>query len=209
MKKMIFLVLISFLCTSFLFAQKKNPALEKYQKEIQLEFTEPFGGGEGFRYQVRNVKIANSGPILIAKKGGQYPVSMEILHDCISCGNAVNQVIVGLAGEQKAQLSVWNGKQRSGGTLLVVNPETDVEAYCEDNDGDAQWVKVQFSIKIPNKKGVYYLRTRYAQDYQGNIYTQEGLKKKQPIYKKVLGWWTVDRPQGPGAEANIGVIVLE
>ncbi len=38
---------------------------------------------------------------------------MEVLHNCISCGNAINQIIVGLSSDQKAQVSVWNGKKEA------------------------------------------------------------------------------------------------
>lgn len=171
-------------------------------------FVEDFGGGAGFRFQIRNVNINHQGNIVIVPKGGEYPVSMEILHDCVSCGNAVNQIIVGLGGEERAQVSVWNGKQRSGGSLKVVNPGSSVAAFAEDNPGSAEWVRVYFDIKIPDRPGVYYLRARYAQDYQGNLLTQAGLQHKQPIFEQVLDWWKVDRPNGPGPESNIGAVIV-
>ena len=150
----------------------------------------------------------DGGNILDAERGGVYRVSMDVLHDCISCGNAVNQVIVGLGGEKQAQVSVWNGKQRSGGPLMVVNPGSSVAAPAEDNPGDARWVRVYFKIRVPDAAGTYYLRVRYAQAYQGNVFTAAGLKVKQPLFKKVLGWWRVDRPAGPGPESNIGAFVI-
>ncbi|XKK61563.1 hypothetical protein HFP71_00745 [Streptomyces sp. ARC32] len=66
-------------------------------------------------------------------------MSFDVLHDCSECGNAVNQVIIGLAGQDRAQASVWNGKRRSGGGLKVVNAGTPVEALAEDNAGPAEW----------------------------------------------------------------------
>ena len=179
-------------------------------EKINNEFTEIFGGGDGFRFKVRNVKINNKENIVQLKKGGLIiDVSMEILHDCEECGNAVNQIIVGIGGEDRAQVSVWNGKKRSGGQLMIVNPYTKYHALCEDNPGKAQWVKVYFQLKVPEKSGVYYIRTRYAQDYQGNLRTEEGLKHNQKIYEAPLGWWRVDRPNGPGSESNIGAIIVE
>ena len=180
------------------------------KEAINAEFTEVYGGGDGFRFKVRNVKINEKENIVQLKKGGLIiDVTMEILHDCEECGNAVNQIIVGLGGEEKAQVSVWNGKQRSGGELMIVNPYTKYHALCEDNPGKAEWVKVYFQLKIPEKSGVYYIRTRYAQDYQGNLRTEEGLKHQQKIYEAPLGWWRVDRPSGPSSESNIGAIIVE
>ena len=84
--------------------------------------------------------------MITVSRGGEFPVSMDILHDCTSCGNAINQVIVGIGGEERAQISVWNGKQRSGGSVMVVNPGTPVQALAEDNPGRAEWVTVYFNI---------------------------------------------------------------
>ena len=163
---------------------------------------------EGGRYQVRNVKISNSSNVFTMNGGGKVKVEMEIKHDCSFCGNSVNQILVGLGGEDKAQLSVWNGKQRSGGRLKIVNPNSNISAFAEDNSGQAEWVKVFFELSIPSKKGIYYIRTRYAQDHQGNIYTADGLNRQQPIYQKVLGWWKVDRPNGPDSSSNIGAVIV-
>ncbi|MDX1958462.1 MAG: DUF255 domain-containing protein [Leptospiraceae bacterium] len=161
------------------------------------------------RFKIRKVNIEHTGNVHTREKGGFVRVSMEILHDCSSCGNSVNQIIVGLGGEAKAQESVWNGKQRSGGALLVVNSGTEVEALAEDNSGPAEWVQVFFKIKIPDQKGTYFLRARYAQGYQGRLMTKAGLKRKQPVFEKVLGWWKVDRPEGPDSSSNIGAIIVK
>ncbi|HOV13511.1 MAG TPA: hypothetical protein PK771_04440 [Spirochaetota bacterium] len=179
-------------------------------ERINSEFTEYFGGKEpNIRFKTRNLKIENGDNVFKMKKGGTINVTMEILHDCNDCGGSVNQIIVGLGGEDKAQVSVWNGMNRSGGSVMIVNKGTDVQAYCEDNKGAAEWVTVYYSLKIPDKKGVYYIRTRYAQDYQGNLLTKEGKLFNQPVFEKVLGWWKVDRPNGPGPESNIGAVIVE
>jgi hypothetical protein len=39
--------------------------------------------------------------------------------------------------------------------------------------------------------------------------TAEGRAIPQPEYQDVLGWWKVDRPEGPGPESAIGTIVVE
>ncbi|MBD2613864.1 formylglycine-generating enzyme family protein [Nostoc punctiforme FACHB-252] len=95
---------------------------------------------------------------------------MEINHDCPECGTAINQIIVGIAGENQAQACVWIGGSTSNG-----------------------WQTVSFSLNIPYTPGVYYIRTRYAQAYNS---------------EDALGWWKVDRPDGPTEAANIGAIIV-
>jgi thiol-disulfide isomerase/thioredoxin len=191
----------------------ENSVTTKYKgvkiEPVNSHFTEEYGGGEGFRYKIRNVQINDRGNIFKGKKGGTFQVTMEILHDCGECGNAVNQVIVGLSSDKKAQASVWNGKKRSGGPLMVVNVSTSVEAYAEDNSGQAEWVTVYYTITVPNRKGIYYLRTRYAQAYTGNLRTKAGLQREQREFLEPLQWWKVDRPKGPGPQANIGAFIID
>lgn len=57
---------------------------------------------------------------------------MKINHNSPKCGSAINQVIVGIAGENKAQACVWNGFQTSEG-----------------------WKLVPFVLTIPDKAGTY------------------------------------------------------
>ncbi|MDW6062055.1 hypothetical protein SAZ11_33590 [Streptomyces sp. FXJ1.4098] len=175
----------------------------------QPEMVEPYGGGTGFRFKIRNMKIDGQGDVIHVRGGGSHELSFDVLHDCSECGNAVNQVIVGLAGQDRAQASVWNGKQRSGGGLKVVNWGTDVEAMAEDNPGPAEWVNVSCDIVVPDEPGTYSVRARYAQAYQGRLMTAEGRTIPQPEYQDVLGWWKVDRPDGPGPESTIGTIIVE
>ncbi|MFE1797043.1 hypothetical protein ACFW9L_12840 [Streptomyces sp. NPDC059517] len=164
---------------------------------------------EPSRFRIREVRIDGGGAEARVRGGGSYRVEFEVLHDCGMCGNAVNQVIVGLAGEDRAQASVWNGKQRSGGGLKVVNAGTSVEALAEDNPGPAEWVDVTCELVVPDEPGAYSVRARYAQAYQGRLMTVEGRALPQPEYEDVLGWWKVDRPQGPGPESTIGTIIVE
>lgn len=173
------------------------------------EMVEAYGGGAGFRFKIRNVRIDGGADVVHVRGGGSHEVSFDVLHDCSACGNAVNQVIVGLAGQDRAQASVWNGKQRSGGGVKVVNPGTRVQALAEDNPGPAEWVNVSCDIVVPGEPGVYSVRARYAQAYQGRLMTAEGRAVPQPEYEEVLGWWKVDRPDGPGPESTIGTIVVE
>lgn len=199
-KRILFSVLCSTLAVSQLYSAEK----------IVSVFTEDFGGpAPGFRYQVKDVFINNKSNDIVLEQGGQVTIEMKILHDCISCGNAVNQVIVGLSSDKKAQISVWNGKQRSGGPVMVVNRGTKVQALAHDNPGKAKWVKVKFEIQVPEKSGTYYLRTRYSQAYTGNLLVKDAEKYQQPFMTEPLNWWRVDRPNGPGAEANIARIQVK
>jgi hypothetical protein len=136
---------------------------------------EPFGGGTGIRFKIRNVKIDGQNDTVHARGGGRHQLSFDVLHDCPECGNAINQVIVGLAGQDRAQASVWNGMQRSGGGPM------------------AEWVNVSCDIVVPDEPGTYSVRARYAQAYSG---------------KDALGWWKIDRPDGPGPESTIGTIIV-
>lgn len=173
------------------------------------EMVEPYEGGTGFRFRICNVKIDSRADVVHVRGGGSHTVGFDVLHDGWECGNAINQVIVGLAGQDRAQASVWNGKQRSGGGLKVVNAGTHVEAPAEDNPGPAEWVNVSCDLVVPDEPGVYSVRARYAQAYQGRLMTVEGRAISQPEYEDVLGWWKVDRPEGPGPESTIGTLIVE
>ncbi|MFI2672366.1 hypothetical protein ACH5AU_22880 [Streptomyces albidoflavus] len=173
------------------------------------EMVEPYGGGTGFRFKIRNVKIDGQADVVHVRGGGSHEVSFDVLHDCPECGNAVNQVIVGLAGQDRAQASVWNGKQRSGGPVKLVNAGTRVTALAEDNPAPAEWVNVACDLAVPDEPGVYSVRARYAQAYQGRLMTAEGRAIPQPDDQDVLGWWKIDRPEGPGPESAIGTIIVE
>ena len=161
------------------------------------------------RYKVRNVNIAGEGNVVYSNSGGFFNVTMEIRHDCKFCGNAINQIIVGLSSDDKAQISVWNGKQRSGGGMRVVNPGTSVASPAHDKFDGAEWVKVYFQIDVPDEKGVYYLRTRYSQAYTGNVLTHQDAQFEQKIATEPLKWWKVDRPNGPSSKSNIGAFVIQ
>ena len=55
------------------------------------------------------------------------------------------------------------------------------------------WQPASFNLVIPASAATYQIRARYAQAYS---------------CEDALGWWRVDRPNGPGAAADIGVIVV-
>jgi hypothetical protein len=70
-------------------------------------------------------------------------------------------------------------------------------------------LNVSCDLVVPDEPGVYSVRARYAQAYQGRLMTVEGRAISQPEYQDVLGWWKVDRPEGPGPESTIGTIIVE
>lgn len=185
--------------------QNSSSSMEK----VHSEFTEEFFGGKGFRYKVRNVDLNSQGKnSIVVGKGAVVSVSMDILHDCSSCGSATNQIIVGLGGEPRAQVSVWNGGSRSGGSNIkgIVGAGN---VFFQNQIGSAEWVKVFFKIQVPRTPGIYYLRSRYAQHHFGKLLVGELKDTPQLDDSATLGWWTIDRPQGPGAEANIGAFIVE
>jgi hypothetical protein len=160
MKLKLFLSVVLSLLISLAFADEP----------IHDMFIEDFGGPKpGFRYKVRDLKIEGGGNTFQTRGGAEIKVEMEVLHDCQSCGNAINQIIVGLSSDEEAQISVWNGKKRSGGPVMVVNRGTNVECLAEDNEEEALWVKVYFTLSVPDEDGTYYIRTRYYKNITQSI----------------------------------------
>ncbi|MCC5659177.1 SUMF1/EgtB/PvdO family nonheme iron enzyme [Nostoc sp. XA010] len=139
-------------------------------QKINNPFVEKFGAGQGNRFLTKNLVLNDESNQIFLNQGGQINATMEINHDCPECGTSINQIIVGIAGEDEAQACVWIGGSTSN-----------------------SWQPVSFSLNIPYTPGVYYIRTRYAQAYNS---------------EDALGWWKVDRPDGPTEEANIGAIVV-
>jgi len=114
-------------------APKENTQQQPVLKDV---FTE-----KG-RFSVRKLNLNKNGRYLEMQKGGQINATLQINHDCPDCGGAINQIIVGLAGEERAQACIWNGGRTSRG-----------------------WQTVKFKLNIPNTPGKYEIRTRYAQAY--------------------------------------------
>jgi thioredoxin-related protein len=166
-------------------------------EKIHKNFKEVFQGKPGFRYQIKNLKINNGGNSASVSPGQTVSVSMDILHFCKNCGDAINQIIVGLSSDNKAQACVWNGKQNSGGEPTFCLGNCGQNKPCDDNPRGAEWKTVKFTLKAPNKKGNFYIRSRYAQ-------ACGGCDSSEP-----LGWWKVDRPNGPDSSSNIGVLTVK
>lgn len=198
--------------------QAKQNAQKRAQNAIidgiHTEFTETFDPDQGIRYKIRNVKLEGTlEPVAAVPSGAPVHVSLELLHDCPACGNALNQVIVGWGGEKTAQLCIWNGFQRSGGEPTKVHAVglhgEDGYSLGEANPNEAEWVTIEFTIIAPTTPGKYDLRTRYAQGVDGHLRTIAGNKIKQhEIGLDFAGWWMVDRKDGPTENATIAKIVV-
>jgi len=141
----------------------------KEKTQQQSTFKDEFN--EKGRFSVRKLNLNAKGASLEIQKGGQISATLQINHNCPDCGGAINQIIVGLAGEERAQACIWNGGQTSRG-----------------------WQTVKFKLNIPSAPGKYEIRTRYAQAYN---------------CKDALGWWKVDRPQGPDKKSTIGEVIVK
>ena len=133
-------------------------------------FTEPYGGGAGIRFRLRNLDLEEQGNALWLRQGGTIDATVELEHDCAECGGAINQIIIGLAGADRAQACIWTGQQSSNG-----------------------WQPASFRLAVPASADTYRVRARYAQAH---------------TCEDALGWWRVDRPNGPGVAADIGMIVV-
>lgn len=122
------------------------------------------------RFTVRGLALQGEGNVLSLERGGRVNAQVDFAQHCPGCGGSINQIIVGLAGEPRAQACIYNGGGMSGG-----------------------WQRANFTLDIPDAPGVYEIRARYAQARECS---------------GAMGWWRVDRPQGPGDDATIGLVFV-
>ncbi len=108
--------------------------------KITRTFTQPYKYGRGIRFRARHLALAGGGESVTVAPNASIAGKIDIDHDCPSCGGAINQIIVGLAGDSKARACIWQGQQSSGG-----------------------WKPVSFSLNAPRAPGTYALKMRYAQ----------------------------------------------
>ena len=110
---------------------------------ITHTFTQQYLHGPGLRFRTRNLNLGNGADFIEANKGQRLYASLSINHDCKSCGGAINQIIVGIEGEDNAQACIWSGGQTSGG--------------WREN--------IRFSLTAPQRTGPHSVRVRYAQAF--------------------------------------------
>lgn len=109
-------------------------------------------------------------------------------------------ITVSNGGVIEGTMEIQHNCPGCGGAInqVIVGLGTDVQAQqCVWNGGahSRGFETVRFQLVIPNQPGTYEVRVRYAQAYS----CQQG----------ALGWWRVDRPAGPDARSNIGIVVVQ
>ncbi|MEZ4264935.1 MAG: DUF4476 domain-containing protein [Myxococcota bacterium] len=114
-----------------------TPALAK-PGSASITLHDPFT--EQGRFTVRGLALQGEGNVLNLERGGQISGQLDFVHHCPGCGGSINQIIVGVAGEDRAQACIYNGGGQSGG-----------------------WQRANFTLSIPDAPGVYEIRARYAQ----------------------------------------------
>ena len=153
--------------------------------------TEYYSGGPDIRFKVRNLKMWVDGDGTFTKEkatkhlsspflaGKTLEAEIEYFHDCQKCGNAINQILIGIVDtevtdgppETRAVACIYNGGRESHG-----------------------WQKARFQIPdLPNADSDFDVRVRYAQDYSCNL--------------AMKAWWTIDKEKkGPRKENTVGSI---
>lgn len=103
-----------------------------------LTLHDPFT--EKGRFTVRNLTLEGESNVLSLERGGRVRAQLDLVQHCPGCGGSINQIIIGLAGEPRAQACVYNGGGVSAG-----------------------WQRAEFTLDIPDQPGIYEIRARYAQ----------------------------------------------
>jgi hypothetical protein len=108
-----------------------------------------------------------------------------------------HEVVVAPGATIRAELDVLQDCPGCGGAIsqIIVGFAGAPEAQACVWSGGARsggWEHTRFTLVAPSRPGDYEVRVRYAQAYG--------------CAQGALGWWRVDRPNGPGPEATIGVV---
>ena len=116
----------------------------------------------------------------------------------LNLDNQGNALFVRQGGRIKATMEILHDCHECGTAInqIIVGIGDEQEAQaCVWNGLQSSngWKTVAFTLRVPEAVGVYYVRTRYAQAYRCG---------------EALGWWRIDRPNGPTAKSNIGVIAV-
>ena len=85
--------------------------------------------------------LNNKGNVITTAPGDKIRVSANYIYDCPECqSRSINQIIVGIAGENAAQACIYDGGIKDSGSN-------------------------EFTLTAPKESGTYYIRFRYAQAY--------------------------------------------
>ncbi|MBN3924080.1 hypothetical protein [Nostoc sp. NMS4] len=88
--------------------------------------------------------LNNQGKVVTVSAGEKLNALVNYFYNCPTCQpTSSNQIIVGIAGEDKAQACIYNGGIKDSGSA-------------------------KFTLTAPNQRGTYYIRFRYAQAYGCN-----------------------------------------
>ncbi|BBD67563.1 hypothetical protein NIES4072_51390 [Nostoc commune NIES-4072] len=83
--------------------------------------------------------LNNQGKVVTVSAGEKLNAFVNYFYNCPTCqSSSINQIIVGIAGEDKAQACIYNGGIKDSGSA-------------------------KFTLTAPNQPGTYYIRFRYAQ----------------------------------------------
>lgn len=125
-------------------------------------------------------------------EGGRFTVRN------LSLNGQGNRLVLAAGGTVHAELDVRHHCPGCGGAINQVivgfGGATEAQA-CVWQGGQSSngWQRVQFSLQVPNQAGTYQVRVRYAQANNCG---------------DALGWWRVDRPDGPDLSSNIGLVTV-
>ncbi|MEH2362252.1 caspase family protein [Nostoc sp.] len=88
--------------------------------------------------------LNNQGKVVTVSAGEKLNALVNYFYNCPTCqSTSKNQIIVGIAGEDKAQACIYDGGIKNSGSA-------------------------KFTLTAPNQRGTYYIRFRYAQAFECN-----------------------------------------
>jgi len=91
--------------------------------------------------KLTNLTLNNNSNVVIVNPEQKINGSTNYTYNCAGCqGGSINQIIVGIAGQNNAQACIYNGSIQGSGSST-------------------------FTLTAPNVPGIYYIRFRYAQAY--------------------------------------------
>lgn len=139
--------------------------IDELKKSLKSTVTIENPKSEGIYFQMKDVNLNGKGSIYISNNPGEtIKIESKILFNCITCGNKISQVLVGIAEEKTSGKCIWSGIQKSGGSKGICKSDCGLEFPCGVNPGRAGWEKLSYTYQIPKNKGVYRLRTLASEE---------------------------------------------